>query len=96
MQGVGDKVHCLMLQFSITMHQVIARPKLPPIFFLRRSENTGIVYVTLIANFSPCLFFFATFGGLGSGATIFYNHLVDLLSQKHNTYLCYQLIMIPV
>ena len=28
---------------------------------------------------------FSTFGGLGKEATIFYNRLADLLSQKHNT-----------
>ena len=34
-------------------------------------------------SFTPLVF--STFGGLGKEATIFYNHLADLLSQKHNT-----------
>ena len=34
-------------------------------------------------SFTPLVF--STFGGLGKEATIFYNRLADLLSQKHNT-----------
>ena len=34
-------------------------------------------------SFTPLVF--STFGGLGKEATVFYNRLADLLSQKHNT-----------
>jgi len=34
-------------------------------------------------SFTPLVF--STFGGLGKEATIFYNRLANLLSQKHNT-----------
>jgi len=79
----SDKVHCLMLGFSIPTHQVIVSPKLLPFFAdmnLRRNVNMGIVYALLMVNLV-----FYTFGGLGKEATIFfYNRLADLLSLKHN------------
>jgi len=34
-------------------------------------------------SFTPLVFL--TFGGLGREATVFYNHLADLLSKKHST-----------
>ena len=52
---------------------------------LRRSVNMGITYMHAGdgESFTPIVF--STFGGLGKEAIIFYNHLTDLLSQKHNT-----------
>ena len=81
--GADDKVHCSTSGFSIPTHQVIVRPGLLPFFVdmsSRRSENMGIVDCE---SFTPLVF--STFGGLGKEATIFYNRLADLLSQKHST-----------
>jgi len=84
MQGAyraGDKVHCLTFGFFIP---AIIRPKLLPFFIdtnLRKSGNMGIIVDG--ESFTPLVF--STFGGLGKEATIFYNRLANLLSQKHNT-----------
>ena len=58
--GADDKVHCSMLGFSIPLHQVIIRTKLLAFFIdmsSRRSMHMGIIYVMLILNLSPHLFF---------------------------------------
>ena len=48
----------------------------------KREYGDRIRYVDC-ESFTPLVF--STFGDLGKEATIFYNRLADLLSQKHNT-----------
>ena len=63
--GERDRVHFLMFECFIPMHQVIFRPRLLPFFIdksLRRSVNMEIVFVLLNVNPLLHLYVFSTFG----------------------------------